>query len=48
MSKRIFISIFSTALIAVLATSAMFLHKDNNIKNDWLWLELMNLVTAVF
>ncbi len=48
MSKRIFISIFSTALIAVLATSAMFLHKDNNIKNDWLWLALIILFTAVF
>jgi len=47
MSKRIFISIFSTALIAVLATSAMFLHKDNNIKNDWLWLALIILFTAV-
>ncbi|MBQ6942795.1 MAG: PAS domain S-box protein [Ruminococcus sp.] len=48
MSKRIFISIFSTALIAVLATSAMFLHKDNNIKNDWLWLALIILFTAIF
>lgn len=47
MSKRIFISIFSTALIAVLATSAMFLHKDNNIKNDWLWLALIILFTAI-
>lgn len=48
MSKRIFISIFSTALIAVLATSAMFLHKDSNVKNDWLWLALIILFTAVF
>ena len=48
MSKRIFISIFSTALIAVLATSAMFLYKDSNIKNDWLWLALIIILTAVF
>lgn len=48
MSKRIFISIFSTALIAVLAASTVFLHKDNNIKNDWLWLALIILFTAIF
>lgn len=48
MSKRIFISIFSTALIAVLATSTVFLHKDSNIKNDWLWLALIILFTAIF
>lgn len=48
MSKRIFISIFSTALIAVLATSAMFLYKDGDTRGVWLWLGLIIILTAFF
>lgn len=47
MSKRIFISIFSTAIIAVIATSAVFLLKDSNIPNILLWLGLIILLTII-
>lgn len=48
MSKRIFISIFSTALIAVFATAAVLLPKNNSKGSLWLWLGLIILLTAVF
>ena len=48
MSKRIFISIFSTALIAVIATSAAFLINGGYTGGVWLWLGLIIILTVVF